>query len=106
MLAHIPSLATLESNDDGQLAAELELAQLRAQVAIVRTLADHIEYFARPGDTGSLSEQLIEEMARLAHRLFEATTSMTRSAHAEESGIFPRSSSSGSIGSSLDPVAH
>jgi hypothetical protein len=106
MLAHIPSLATLESNDDGQLAAELELAQLRAQVAIVRTLADHIEYFARPGDTGSLSEQLIEEMARLARRLLCATTSMTTVVNAEHSGIFPRSSSSGSEALSLDPVAH
>jgi hypothetical protein len=106
MLAPIPSLATLESNDDSQLAAELELARLRAQVAIVRTLADHIEHFAQPGDTGGLSEQLIEEMARLAHRLFEATTSMTRSAHAEDSGIFARFLSSDSADSSLDPVAH
>jgi hypothetical protein len=106
MLAHIPSLATLESNDDSQLAAELELARLRAQVAIVRTLADHIEYFARPGDTCGLSEQLIEEMARLARRLFDATTSITTAARAEDSGIFARSSSSGSARSSLDPVAH
>jgi hypothetical protein len=106
MLAYMPSLATLESNDDGQLASELELARLRAQVAIVRTLADHIEHFARPGDAEGLSDQLIEEMARLAHRLLVATASMPESARAEDSGIFSRSSSSGSAGSSFDPVAH
>jgi hypothetical protein len=80
MLAHIPSLATLEASDDRQLAADLELARLRAQMAIVRTLAEHIEHFAQPEDTGGLSEQLVDEMARLAHRLLDATTSMTRSA--------------------------
>jgi hypothetical protein len=48
MLAHTLSLTALESNDKRQPTLELQLARLRAQVAVVRTLADHVEYLARP----------------------------------------------------------
>jgi hypothetical protein len=48
MLAHIPSLAALESEDDDRLGAELQLARLRSQVAVVRTIADEVEHLARP----------------------------------------------------------
>ena len=90
MLAHISSLAVLESNDNRQPSLELQLARLRAQVAVVRTLADHIEHFARPDNTDGVSEQLIEEMARLGCRLLEAAASMTRALAPKESGVFAR----------------
>jgi hypothetical protein len=76
--------ATLQS-------AEPRLARLRAQVAIVRTIADHIEHFAQQMDADELSSQLIEEMARLGCRLFELAAPMTRAPRAEDSGVFPRS---------------
>jgi hypothetical protein len=87
----LPSVATLESSGDGQLTAELRLARLRAQVAVVRTLTDHIEQLGRPGDA-DVSWQLIEEMARLGCRLLKAAAWMTRSPQSEDSGIFPRRS--------------
>jgi hypothetical protein len=105
MPAHIPSLATLESNDDSQLSAELRLARLRSQVAVVRALADHIDHFARPADSQGLGEQVIEEMARLGCRLLEAAGSMTRSSLRDESGVFARSSIE-PTGSRIDSVAH
>src|ERR1019366_3634079 len=43
MPSHMPSMDALESHDDGQLNAELRLARLRSQVAVVRTTADHVE---------------------------------------------------------------
>jgi hypothetical protein len=88
----LPSVATLESSDDGELTAELRLVRLRAQMAVVRTLTDHIEQLARAGDADGVSWQLIEVIARLGCRLLEAAASMTRSPHSEDSGIFPRRS--------------
>ena len=93
MPAHMPSLATLESNDDSQLSAELRLARLRSQVAVVRALADHIDHLARPADTQGLGEQVIEEMARLGCRLLEVAGSLARSPCHEESGVFARHAS-------------
>jgi hypothetical protein len=79
MSAHtFPRLATLESNDDDQLSAELRLSHLRAQVAVVRTLADHIEQVARPTDADGLGQQLTEEITRLGCRLFEVAASLTK----------------------------
>jgi hypothetical protein len=86
------SVATLESSDDGQLTAELRLARLRAQAAVVRTLTDHIEQLTRPGNADGLSWQLIEEMARLGCRLLEAAAWMTKSPRSEDSGVFTRRS--------------
>jgi hypothetical protein len=88
----LPSLATLESSDDGQLADELWLARLRAQVAVVRTLTDRIEQLALSGDADGLTRQLIEEMARLGCRLLEAAARMTRLPRSEDSGVFTRRS--------------
>jgi hypothetical protein len=75
----LPSLATLESNDDLRLAVELELATLRAQVAVVRTLADQVEDLARPGFTDGLRDQLVEETARLGCRLVDAAAALAGS---------------------------
>jgi hypothetical protein len=77
MQAIIPSLTALESGNDDWLAAELELARLREQVAVVRTIADHADYLAQPGNVDGFSEQLIEEAARLGCRLLEAAAAMT-----------------------------
>jgi hypothetical protein len=59
-------------------------------VAVLRTLTDHIEHLARPGDADELSWQLVEEMARLGCRLLEAAARMTRSLRPEDSGVFTR----------------
>ena len=65
MSAHLPSLDALESHDDDRLRAELRLARLRSQVAVVRTIADEVEVLARAHDTDGLRAELIEEMSRL-----------------------------------------
>jgi hypothetical protein len=95
----LPRVATLESNDDRQLAAELRLARLRTQVAVVRALADQIELlvqphhvdatFARNPERG-LGEQLGDEMAQLGCRLFEVAAELTKSPASEDSGVFER----------------
>lgn len=58
MLSHLPSLAALESDDD-RLGAELRLARLRSQVAVVRTVADEVEHLAQRGDADGLRAQLV-----------------------------------------------
>ena len=53
MHPHLPSVATLEGCDDRRLDAEVELARLRSQAAIVRAFADHVEHLTQLGnDTG------------------------------------------------------
>jgi hypothetical protein len=95
-MRHIPSLAVLESGDDDLLKAELRFARLREQVAVVRNLADRIEQLVRPANAGSLSDQLIEEMARLGCRLFEAAASMAQAPLHQPAGGDPF----------LGPIAH
>ncbi len=87
---NLPAVTTLESNDDDQLTAELRLARLRTEVAVVRTLADQIELLVSPRHADGLSGQLIEEMARLACLLFEAASELTRSPAPEDTGVFKR----------------
>jgi len=86
----LPSVITLESNDDGQLTAELRLGRLRTQVAVVRTLADQAESLVSPRHMDGLNEQLIEEMARLGCRLLEAAVTLTKSPAPEDTGVFHR----------------
>jgi hypothetical protein len=90
MLGHIPSLAALEADDDGRLAAELWLARLRSHAAVVRALADHVEYLARAGDADGIGNQLIEEMAQLGCRLLETAGTLARSQDPADSGVFAR----------------
>jgi hypothetical protein len=67
-------------------------------VAVIRTLADRAEHLARLGEADELSEQLIEEIARLGCRLLEAAASLTKSPRSEDSGVFARPAPSGSAG--------
>jgi hypothetical protein len=90
MPAQLPSLAALESNDDGPLTAELRFVRLRSQAAIVRALADHAEHLSRATDTEGVGEQLIEEMARLGCRLLEAADGFAAGLHVEDSRVFTR----------------
>jgi hypothetical protein len=76
---NLPTVTTLESDDDDQLAAELRLARLRTEVAVVRTLADQVEVFVSSRHAARLSEQLTEEMAKLGCLLFEAAAGRTSS---------------------------
>ena len=77
MTAHLPSLSALEADDDDLLSTELRFTRLRSQVAVVRALADHVEYLARPRSSDALAGQLIEELARLGACLLEATRPRT-----------------------------
>lgn len=77
MSTHLPSITALESNDDDRIAAELRLARLRSQVAVVRTVADHVEHFSRAADADGLGKQLVEEMTRLGLRVLEAASGLT-----------------------------
>ena len=90
MVPSLPSLAALESNDDERLAAELRLADLRAQVAAVGPLAEHIERLTRHGDADRLGQQLMVEMARLGCRLLEAAAALSEAPTREGSGVFAR----------------
>jgi hypothetical protein len=85
MLALVPSLAALESDDNGRLEVEFRLARLRSQVAIVRALADYVECLAHSGDADGLS-QVIEEMTRLGCRLLEAAGAQAESQPPEQGG--------------------
>lgn len=89
-LAHLPSLAALESHDDDQLVAELRLARLRSQVAVVRAMVDQVEHVSRAKDAEGVRDQLIEEMTRLGCQLLKAAGSLAESRRPEESGIFAR----------------
>jgi hypothetical protein len=87
---NLPAVTTLESNDDDQLAAELRLARLRTEVAVVRTLADQVELLVSSRHADRLSEQLTEEMAKLGCLLFEAAAGLSRSPAPEDTGVFRR----------------
>jgi|SRR5579872_4075351 len=98
MNQHIPSPGAMESNDKRPLAADPRLARLRSQVALVHTLADHVERLTRFGEADGLGEQLIEEIARLGCRLLEAAASLAESPPSEDSGVFVRRPSPGARG--------
>jgi hypothetical protein len=87
MSAHMPSIHALESHDDALLNAELRLARLRSQVAVVRTITDHVERLAQPPEADGLKGQLVEEMARLGCCLVEAAAALVERSRPEESGV-------------------
>lgn len=89
MLAQVPAPSALESEDDDRLTPDARFAKVRAQVAVVRALADQIEHLSRSQDADGLGEQLVEEMSRLGCRLREAAASFTE-APSEDSGVFAR----------------
>jgi hypothetical protein len=86
----LPSVTTLESDDENQLATELRLVRLRTQVAVVRTLADQIELLMSPRHVDGLSDQLMEEVATLRGRLFEAASELRKSPAQKDTEVFHR----------------
>ena len=90
MPATLPTLAALQSNDDGPLARELRLVRLRSDAAVVRTLADCVEDLSRSADADELADQLIEEMTRLGSHLLDAAAAFAEAPRVEESGVFAR----------------
>jgi hypothetical protein len=86
----LPSLASLEENDDRRLSAELILARLKAHLAAIRTLADQIEPPAQVAEVAELLEHVVEDVARLGFRLFEVASSRRVSFPPESSGVFLR----------------
>jgi hypothetical protein len=95
MRAHIPSVETLESNDDDRLREDLQLARLRSQVAVVRTIADQVEHLAHARAAEGVRAQLAEEMARLGCHLLEAAASLADPTPSDDSGVFARPPSIG-----------
>ncbi len=85
-----PAFASLESRDDSGFPTELRLVRVRAQVAIIRTLADQVEALSRVGDASALAEQIIEEMAGLGCRLLETAAALAGPPAPEDSGFFAR----------------
>jgi hypothetical protein len=85
----LPSAVLPEWHDGGRASA-LRLARVRAQVAIIRTLADHVETLSRAGDASGFADQLIEEMARLGYSLLETAGALATPPPLEDSGVFTR----------------
>ena len=90
MPTQTPAVAALESSQDGRLAAESRLVNLRSQVAVVRTLADQVEQLSRAADVDGLGAQMVEEVARLGCRLLEAAAALADASPVEDSGVFKR----------------
>jgi hypothetical protein len=90
MPAHIPSIDVLESSDASRLDAELRLARLRSQVAVVRAFFDQVERLVPGGNSDGLGEQLIEEMARLGRRLIEMSAVQAAAPGSGRSGVYVR----------------
>lgn len=105
MLAHKASLDALESRDDSRHAADARLARLRSQVAVIRTLADRAEHLERSGESDGLSDQLIEEMARLGFHLLEAAAWLTESPRSEDSGFSRDAPRPGQRADGVDRIA-
>jgi hypothetical protein len=90
MPTQTPSIAALESRQDGPLAPEARLVNLRSQAAVVRTLADRADQLSRAADVDGLGAQMVEEMARLGCRLLDAAAALARVSPVEDSGVFSR----------------
>jgi hypothetical protein len=53
------------------------VSPVRSQAAFVRTLLDELERVAPPGVDDAVSEQLVEELARLGCRCIELASALT-----------------------------
>jgi hypothetical protein len=76
------------------MAASFPGAHLRAQVAVVRALADQVDHLPRDLREEGLRSQLIEELARLGCLLIEEAGSLAAARPPEDSGVFARPHSS------------
>jgi hypothetical protein len=90
MTANPPSNVALVSDDQGRLAAEVRLAGVRSQLAVVRALLDQIDHLTQAERADCLGEQLVEEVARLGSLLHEATKRAVVSPCPRDSGFFRR----------------
>jgi hypothetical protein len=84
MLTVLATLAIREPQGDARLAADARLKHVRTQVAAVRAVVDHAEQVAQAAAVDALTEQLVEEMARLGCRLLEAAVSLADAARRPE----------------------
>jgi hypothetical protein len=85
-----PSVVALEFSPGGPLAADARLIKLRAQVAVVRTIADQVEQLSRAADVDGLGTQVVEEMTRLGCYLLETAAALADFSPVDNSGIFKR----------------
>ena len=53
------------------------LSSVRSQAAFVRALLDEVERVAPPGSEDAVTEQLVEELARLGCRFLEVASALT-----------------------------
>ena len=84
----VPPFSVLESHE--VVAVQARLVRVRSQVAIIRTLADHIETLSRVADADAVAEQVIEELARLGCRLLETAAALAGPPAPTDSGVFER----------------
>jgi type II secretory pathway component PulM len=84
MLTVLATLAVREPKSDAPRAVEAQLKHVRTQAAAVRAVADHAEQLARAATIDRITEELVEEMARLGCRLLEAAVSLADAARRPE----------------------
>lgn len=65
-------------------AQRLILQSVRSQAAFVRALLDEVERVAPPGSDDAVSEQLVEELARLGRRCIEIANALAAVVDAQE----------------------
>jgi hypothetical protein len=88
--AHLPSIDALVGPDDRLLGEQLRWLAIREQAAVVRALSDHLECLGPGQPDDSLRAQLVEELARLGCRIFEAAAALAGvTPPAPQSGVLP-----------------
>ncbi len=72
MSPHIPSLRALTDADEDVLSAELSVAAVRSQAAVVRALVDEVDRtLSADLDKAHVDQKLVEETARLGCRVVQ-----------------------------------
>lgn len=80
--AHDDPKPALPSVASGTGAERIDVAAVRRQAAFVRTLLDHLdEVIPSGGASVGVTDQLIEELIRLACSTLEAAAALTRVTH-------------------------